>query len=208
MKLLRIDSSARKNSVSRQMTETFVSAWRSLCPDSELLTRDLAALSFPLIEDDWVSGARQEPEKRTAAEKKALELSDDLIEELQSANGVVIGAPMYNFTICAPLKAWIDQVVRPGKTVRYGPGGPKGLLGPKRVVVLTSRGGAYAGERSGFDYQEPYLRTVLAFVGLTEVTFIHAEHQLRADKAPEQRKAAMRAIEDFVRSTRWGTAVR
>jgi FMN-dependent NADH-azoreductase len=108
-----------------------------------------------------------------------------LIRELQTADVIVIGAPMYNFTIPSLLKAWIDQIVRMGKTVQYGPNGRQGLLGNKRVVVITGRGGAYekgtAGEQ--FDFQEPYLRHILGFVGLTDVTFIHAENQAKSEAA-------------------------
>ena len=95
----------------------------------------------------------------------------------------MIGAPMYNFSISSPLKSWIDQVVRLGKTVSYGPNGPQGLLAGKRVVVITSRGGAYekGTEREAFDFQEPYLRHIFAFIGLTDVAFVHAENQGKPD---------------------------
>ena len=91
----------------------------------------------------------------------------------------MIGAPMYNFSIPAPLKAWIDQVVRMGKTFGYGPNGPEGLLGRKNVVGITSRGGMYekGSTREAFDFQEPYLQHILGFIGLTDIAFIHAENQ-------------------------------
>jgi FMN-dependent NADH-azoreductase len=102
-----------------------------------------------------------------------------LIEELQAADTVVIGAPMYNFTIPSLLKAWIDQIVRRGKTFSYGPNGRQGLLEKKKVVIITARGGAYEKGTAGeaYDFQEPYLRHILGFVGITDVTFIHAEKQ-------------------------------
>ena len=104
---------------------------------------------------------------------------------------------MYNFAIPAPLKAWIDQVVRVGKTVLFGPGMPQGILKGKKIYVVTSRGGAF---RPGtpterFDYQEPYLRHILGFIGLTDITFIHAENQKRGDLAEPARMAAFAAIE-------------
>ena len=91
-----------------------------------------------------------------------------------------------NFAIPSLLKAWIDQVVRIGKTVAYGPHGPKGLLGGKKVIVITARGGAYEKGTPGekFDFQEPYLRHIFGFIGLTDVTFIHAENQLREGAGP------------------------
>jgi FMN-dependent NADH-azoreductase len=110
---------------------------------------------------------------------------------------------MYNFTISSLLKAWIDQIVRPGKTVIYGPGGPKGLLTGKKVVVLTARGGAYSNgsPRAAYDYQEPYLRAIFAYIGLTDVTFIHAENRQRADQAKQSREAALGQIAEFVAAT-------
>jgi len=140
--------------------------------------RDLAATAFPLITDDWGATFLDES-KLTPDQHSYLATSDQLIEELQSADTVVIGAPMYNFSIPAPLKAWIDQVVRMGKTFGYGANGPQGLLGRKNVVVVTSRGGAYekGSARGAFDFQEPYLQHILGFIGLTDITFIHAENQ-------------------------------
>jgi FMN-dependent NADH-azoreductase len=107
-----------------------------------------------------------------------LSRSDQLIEELKAADTVVIGAPMYNYSISSQLKAWIDQIVRRGKTVSYGPEGPHGLLQGKKVVVVTSRGGS---PKAAFDFQEPYLRAILGLIGLADVTFIHAEKQMSRD---------------------------
>lgn len=181
MQLLCIDSSARRNSISRKLTAQFRQAWKKQNPDGEVVERDLACTILPAVTDEWVDAVSSDPSKLTPAQSKALALSDTLIEELSSADEIVIGAPMYNFTVSSMLKAWIDQVVRMGKTFTYGAEGPKGLLSGKRAVVLTSRGGAY---RPGtpterFDFQEPYLRHILGFVGLTDVTFIHAEHLLQ-----------------------------
>lgn len=102
---------------------------------------------------------------------------------------------MYNFAIPSLLKAWIDQVVRLGKTITYGSHGPQGLLGNKKVVVITARGGAYekSTPREKFDFQEPYLRHILGFVGITDVTFIHAENQV-GDKAGPSLAAAAEKI--------------
>jgi len=200
VKLLRMDSSARHKSVSRQLTEAFVTAWKIQCPDGEILERDVAASVIPPISDEWVVAARTPPGKCTPAEREALSLSDQLIEELETADVILIGAPMYNFTISAPLKAWIDQIVRLGKTVEYGPQGRKGLLQGKKVVVLTSRGGTYpdGSSQTKLDYQASYLRVILDFIGLTDVTFIHAENQLRPDQAEVLRNEAIWKINEFV----------
>jgi FMN-dependent NADH-azoreductase len=178
MKLLQIDSSGRSTSVTRKLTAKFAEEWKKSYPTAEVIHRDLAATALPLITDDW-GATLLDASKLTPDQHSYLATSDQLIEELQSADSVVIGAPMYNFSIPAPLKAWIDQVVRMGKTFGYGANGPQGLLGRKNVVVITSRGGAYekGSARRGFDFQEPYLQHILGFIGLTDITFIHAENQ-------------------------------
>ena len=184
MKLLQIDSSARTSSVNRRLTAKFAEEWRKNHPDGEVIRRDLCATILPQITDDW-NATQLEESKRTPAHRSYLSTSDELIEELEAADTVVIGAPMYNFTIPSSLKAWIDQIVRVGKTISYGPNGPQGLLAEKKVVVITSRGGAYekGTAREAFDFQEPWLRHVLGFIGLTDVTFIHAENQAREQAA-------------------------
>ena len=196
MKLLRIDSSARQHSVSRQLTTRFVEAWKQEHPTGEVIDRDLAATALPLITDEWVQAVHSDPAKITAEQKQALSISDTLVDELVQAGTIVIGAPMYNFAIPAPLKAWIDQVVRVGKTVLFGAAGPQGILKGKKVYVVTSRGGAF---RPGmptehFDYQEPYLRHILGFIGLTDVTFIHAENQKPGAQGEIARAAAIAEI--------------
>jgi FMN-dependent NADH-azoreductase len=182
MKLLQIDSSARTNSVSRRLTSRFADEWKENHPEGEVLRRDLSATTLPPITDDWAA-THLEESKLTPAQRSYLSTSDGLIEELHAADTVVIGAPMYNFSIPSSLKAWIDQVVRMGKTFAYGPNGPQGLLKNKKVVVVTARGGAYekGSPTEAFDFQEPYLRHILGFVGITDVTFIHAENQAGAE---------------------------
>src|SRR5712671_2230175 len=142
MKLLQIDSSARPSSVTRRLTAKFAEEWRKNHPDGEVIHRNLSATAFPLITDDW-NATRIEDSKLTPAQRSYLSTSDELIEELKVADTVVIGAPMYNFSIPSLLKAWIDQVVRIGKTLAYGPKGRESLLDKKKVVVITSRGSAY-----------------------------------------------------------------
>ena len=184
MKLLQIDSSARAGSVTRRLTTKFADEWSKSHPAGELIRRDLSATALPLITDDW-NATHVEPSKLSPSQRSYLSTSDALIEEVLAADVIVIGAPMYNFAIPALLKAWIDQVVRIGKTVGYGPNGPQGLLGNKKVFVVTARGGAYekGTPREKFDFQEPYLRHIFGFIGLTNVTFIHAENQAREGAA-------------------------
>jgi FMN-dependent NADH-azoreductase len=181
MKLLRIDSSARRSSVTRKLTAQFTEAWKKENSGGKVTERDLTSTLLPLITDEWVEGASVDPALRTAAHQRAIFSSDALIAELVEADTIVIGAPMYNFSIPFPLKAWIDQIVRKSQTFSYGPDGPKGLLKDKKVFVITSRAGAYGpgSPMKGADFQEPYLRFILGFSGITDVTFIHAESQGR-----------------------------
>lgn len=200
MKLLQIDASPRQDSVSRQLTSLFAANWKQQVPGGQVVHRDLANSPLGLVTDDWISGAYSNPEQHTSALRSALLYSDKLIEELQAADVVVIGDPMHNFTISTRLKAWLDQVVRFGKTFSYGASGPKGLVSGKKAYVLTSRGGAYpAGTPyAQFDFQEPYLRHILGFIGLTDVTFIHAENQGKPDLAVAAKAAAIERIEAAV----------
>lgn len=197
MKLLRIDSSARRNSVSRQMTAHFAEAWKRKHPDGEVIERDLDTTHLPLITDEWVQASHSDPARLTPEQKRAIAVSDLLIAEVQDADEIVIGSPMHNFTVPALLKAWIDQVVRVGKTVLYDTGRLRGVFENKKVYIVTSRGGAYAPGTPAqrFDYQEPYLRHVLAFVGLTDVTFIHAENQKPGQAGDLARAAALAQID-------------
>ena len=189
MRLLRIDSSARNVSVTRQLTARSAEEWKKNHPDGDFIYRDLLATKLPPITDDW-SAAHLESSKLSPAQRSYLSTSDQLIEELRAADTIVIGAPMYNFSIPPSLKAWIDQVVRMGKTFSYGPNGRRGLLEMKKVIVVTARGGAYekGTATEAFDFQETYLRHIVGFIGLTDVTFIHAENQAR-----EQASASIEA---------------
>jgi len=203
MKLLRIDSSGRHRSVTRRLTESFAQAWTTAHPDGVVMERNLAATPLPQITDDW-SATYGDPAQMSAAQHEYLATSDSLIAELLAADLILIGAPMYNFTISAPLKAWIDQIVRLNKTVAYGATGPVGLFAElkKTVVVVTSRGGTYSmtPSASNFDFQESYLRRILLFIGLGDVTFIHAENQMRGEQA------AMALAEAMKRIGQWATS--
>jgi FMN-dependent NADH-azoreductase len=193
MKLLQIDSSARSASVTRQLTARAAEEWKGNTPEGVIIYRDLAATQFPPITDDW-NATHVEASKLSPAQRSYLSTSDQLIEELRAADTIIIGAPMYNFSISSPLKAWIDQIVRIGKTFSSGPNGPRGLLERKKVFVITARGGAYEkGTPTGaFDFQVPYLRHILGFIGLTDVTFIHAENQSREQAATSIKSAVER----------------
>lgn len=201
MQLLQIDSSARSSSVSRAMTAAFVLAWKQAYPGGEVVRRDLRTLPAATVTDEWVQARDTATAQLSDGQRQILSLSDELIDELRAANLILIGAPMYNFNISAPLKAWIDLIVRQGRTVDFSVRPPKGLLQGKKLVVLTARGGTYGtgSPTAAFDFQEPYLRHILGVVGLTDVTFIHADRQLYGPEAAETgRREALERIEAAV----------
>lgn len=179
MKLLHIDASALgAYSVSRGLTSAIVAEFTRNHPGLEVTYRDLHA--DPL--GHWALPAGENDP--AAAE------SDKVMEEFLAADVVVIGAPMYNFSISSSLKAWIDRIAVAGKTFRYTAAGPEGLAGGKRVIIASSRGGIYADgtPAAGMDFQEPYLRAVLGFLGVTDIEFVRAEGVARGD---EQKTAAI-----------------
>lgn len=173
MKLVHIDSSALgQHSVSRQLGAEVVDALRSAHPGIEVSYRDLAADPLP----HWAPVAD--------AADPSVQRSTELLEEFLAANVLVIGAPMYNFSIPSTLKAWIDRIAVAGKTFRYGSNGPEGLAGGKRVIVVSTRGGAYSeGAAAAMDHQESYLRTVFGFLGIADIEFVRAE-RLNMGDAP------------------------
>jgi FMN-dependent NADH-azoreductase len=195
MTLLRIDSSARERSVTRQLTSRFVTTWRAAHPGEPIVERDLARTVLPAITDDWLA-TYGDPAAMTPAERTYLSLSDTLIAELDGADIILIGAPMYNLSISAELKGWIDHVVRRGRTIVYDERGPRGLLPRKPVIVATSRGGRYipGTPQAALDFQEPYLRAVLRVMGLDDVTFVHADNQARGPLAEPARETALALI--------------
>lgn len=167
--ILRIDASSRHDgSVSRDLADRIIAKLGA----SQVVTRDLAS-GIPLINETWI-GANFTPEpERSDAQRAELAMSDTLVAELQAADTVVIGLPIYNFGVPAALKAWIDQVARAGVTFKYSEYGPKGLLEGKRAIVAVASGGTEAG--SDIDFATGYLRHVLGFIGITEVEFVTAD---------------------------------
>lgn len=163
--VLRIDSSAnRTSSQTRAMTDRII---EHLAP-SQVITRDLDADALPQIDQAWTE-ARLVPEgDRTDSQRQVLGLSDALIGELQQADTLVMGVPLYNFSVPATVKLWIDLIARPKVTFAYTETGPKGLLTGKRAIVAMSSGGVPIGAPA--DFASPYLRHVLGFIGITDVT--------------------------------------
>jgi len=174
-------------SVSGALVEHSVQRLLDVFPGASVTHRDLAHGHVPHLTPATVAGVRaianSEPELSTQA------LSDELIAELQAADVIVIGAPMYNFSIPSSLRAWFDHVLRPRVTFAYSEAGPKGLLTGKRAIVIEPRGGVYSeGPTKAIDFQEPYLKQLLSFIGITDVTFVHAE---KIGFGPEARELAL-----------------
>jgi FMN-dependent NADH-azoreductase len=184
------------NSKSTQIAREFVDAWRTTHPGTSVTERALTPDSIQHLSLDVLGAAATPAEKRSAEQAIAAQSADQMIEELEVADTIVLAAPMYNFTIPSTLKAWIDHVARAGRTFRYTANGPEGLLKDKKVFVVTGRGGIYTGDAPAkvFDFQEPYLRSILGFLGLTDVTFIHVEGLKVSPEAAEQGVAQARAV--------------
>jgi FMN-dependent NADH-azoreductase len=178
--LLIVNSSPRSNSVSRKLTRQFAEQWTAANPSGRIIERDLADGSIPYLTEPWIEAAYTPEAARTAAQRNMLALSDLLIEEVLSADVILLGVPMHNHSVPATFKAWIDQVARSGKTFSYSDQGPKGLVPTtKKVIAILTRGGIYAGEnpQGAADFQVSYLRQILGLIGLTDVTFVHADRQ-------------------------------
>jgi FMN-dependent NADH-azoreductase len=193
--ILVLNSSALgEGSVSKILVEATVRRLLDANPGATVVHRDLGSEPIPHLTTATVAGVRGVP--ATEAERAARVLSDELIAELRAANAIVIGAPMYNFSIPTGLRAWFDYVLRAGETFSYSEAGPRGLLTSRPVIVIESRGGLYSeGPARAFDFQEPYLRQLLGFMGLTDVTFIHAE---KLGLGPESREAALAAAKQKI----------
>ena len=180
-------------SVSRLLVADAVTELTQRDPGAKLVFRDLAADPIPHLTPETVAGVRAQAV--TPAEQAARALSDELIAELRAADTIVIGAPMYNFSVPTTLRSWFDHVLRAGETFSYSEAGAKGLLSGKKVIVVESRGGLYSeGPAQAMDFQEPYLRQLLGFIGLADdLTFIRAEKIGFGPEARDQALADSRA---------------
>ena len=180
-------------SVSRLLVADAVTELTQRDPSAKLVFRDLAANPLPHLTPETVAGVRSQA--TTPAEQLARALSDELIAELRAADTIVIGAPMYNFSIPTTLRSWFDHVLRASETFSYSEAGPKGLLSGKKVIVVEARGGLYSeGPAQATDFQEPYLRQLLGFIGLADdLTFIRAEKIGYGPDARDQALADSRA---------------
>ena len=175
--LLHIDSSPSPSSVSRELSQEFAETWKSAHPDGKVIYRDLAANPPAPVNALWIGASHTQPSDLKIEHRNTLALSEELIRELESADEYVFGVAMHNFAIPSVLKLWIDQIARRGRTFSYTAQGPKGLLHGKKATVLTASGGVYrlGTPAAAMNHIEPYLKTIFAFLGVTDVTFITAE---------------------------------
>jgi FMN-dependent NADH-azoreductase len=186
------------DSKSTQIAAEFVSAFKAANGPTRVVHRDLANGGAPHLTGEHLAAWMTAPTERSERQRQIASESDPLIEEVEASDVIVIAAPMYNFSISSTLKAWLDHITRAGRTFRYTANGPEGLLKDKKVFVVTARGGVYTGDSPAraYDFQEPYLRAILGFNGLTDVTFVHVEAQRLS---PDAAQAALASARTAVR---------
>ncbi len=193
MNILHVTSSTRGSaSYSNRVAEQVLAELQSRGPGSTVVTRNVAADPLPHIDDDFVAATRSPEGPQTGRQRALLAKSDELVDELFAADVIVIAAPMINFTIPSSLKAWIDYVARAGRTFRYSEKGPEGLVTGKQVIVVGARGGVYA-DGNAMDFQIPYLKSVLGFLGMTDVDVLGVDGTAYGPDVAEKAVAAATA---------------
>ena len=177
MNVLHIDSGILgDHSVSRRLTAAIAAQLKADHPEATVVYRDLVAEPAAHLSGAHLMAANAKPED--VDQKLAAEVADGatILEQFLAADTVIIGAPMYNFSLPSQLKAWIDRIAVSGKTFRYSESGPEGLAGGKKIIVVSTRGGHYSeGPAAAMDHQESYLKVMLGFLGVTDIEFVRAE---------------------------------
>jgi FMN-dependent NADH-azoreductase len=174
--ILLITSSPRAESYSSKVAHLLAEKLAARTPDSRVVVRDLAREPLPHIDDSFAAARNLPPERLTPGQRAALRLSDSLLEELFAADTIIIAAAMINFGIPSNLKAYVDYILRPGVTFKYTDKGPEGLVKGKKVYLVLARGGVYTqGPMEQFNFQDPYLRASLGFIGLNAIELITVE---------------------------------
>ena len=203
-KVLQIGSSARiQGSTSRTLTQQFVKNFQQHHPDSQIIRRDLTQPPIPHIDATWVAAYEAEPGDRTPEMNQALTLSNCLIDELLAADRYVIGVPMYNLTIPSSLKAYIDQIVRRDRTLRFGPDGrPQPVLQNKKALIIATRKfnyrpGSPAADRN---FLEPYLKAILGVIGIEDVTVVVADELAKAESRDRNLAQAQAQLAELAQS--------
>jgi FMN-dependent NADH-azoreductase len=180
-RLLHLDASPRgARSHSRKLGQEFLDAGRAAHPQGDVLVRDVGHEPPPFVSEAWVEGAFAPADSHSPEAREAIAVSNRYVDELLAADQLVITTPIYNLSLPAALKAWIDQIVRVGRTFGFGAtGGYEGLAKNKRAIVIVASGSDFRLSTPGgaYNFLEPYLRAVLGFIGITEVQFVYAHSQ-------------------------------
>ena len=185
MQILQINSSARSAGAnSTRLADAITARLKAANPAAVVELRDLAANPHPVLDEAALGALFTPAEQRTPEQAARVALDDALIAQVQSADAIVLGVPMYNFGVPVQLKTWIDAIARAGVTFRYTENGPEGLLKGKKVYIAFARGGRYRGTAA--DTQTPYLQTVLGFLGMTDLHFVYAEGLNMGEDAVKQ----------------------
>lgn len=191
VKLLAVNSSpVASHSVSRQLLQRFLARYKEAYPGDEIVERDVGVNPPPHLTEVTIGAYFLPIEHHDEVQRQAIELSNSLVGEFMDSDIVVIGSPMHNFGITSGLKAYIDHIVRVGRTFRYEAEGPVGLVSGKKLIVITSRGSDYSvgSPLHAMEHQESYLRSIFAFIGLSDVTFLHCQGTALS---PDSRQLAM-----------------
>jgi FMN-dependent NADH-azoreductase len=200
-KVLVITASPRgERSVSRTLCTRFASSWSRHHPEDTVLLRDIGHHPVPHVTEPWVVGAFAPEEAQTPESKAAIAVSDQLLDEFLSCDRFVFGIPMYNFNVPSTFKAYIDQIVRPGRTFAVGPNGFEGLVKEKKALIVATSGGSYETGTAfqANDFQKPYLLAIFRFIGLTDVTFVVAENMNKGEEpARYARERAENRLEEL-----------
>ncbi|TDW51873.1 FMN-dependent NADH-azoreductase [Flavobacterium sp. 270] len=198
-KILQIITSLKgETSFSNQLSNAVIEKLKTAQPESQVQILDLSKTPLPYLTDLHISAVYTPEEAHTAEQTAAVKYSDEAIENLLEADVIVIGVPLYNFGIPAVLKGWIDQIARAGKTFSYADGSPKGLVTDKKVYLAIASGAVFSeGPYKSYDFSESYLRTVLGFMGMTDVTTFRVEGTAIPDLAENALPKALSSVEEF-----------
>lgn len=203
--ILVITASPRgERSVSRALTTVFAQLWAQQHPEDTILLRDIGHQPVPHVTEPWVVGAFAPSDAQTPESKAAIAVSNQLVDEFLSADRYILGVPMYNFNIPSTFKAYIDQIVRAGRTFGVGPNGYEGLVKDKKALFITCSGGAYTPgtPMASYNFHEPYLRVIFGFIGVTDVQFVAADSMNQGESTAKQsREKAESALKEL--ATTW-----
>ncbi len=192
MRILRVDSSAKtENSESRRLTDRIIDGLKTNGKSLDVTVRDLNE-SLPQVNTAWIEANNTPSDDQTDEHKKTLALSNTLVGEIEAADTLIVGVALYNFSITASLKLWIDLVCRARKTFAYVDGSPKGLMTGKKAIICFASGGTPF--ESDIDFASGYLRHILGFIGITDVTFISADKHFMDDQSLINANAAVDAL--------------